>query len=142
MKSIGQPNIHINCEATRANRLDGLLAHRHRVIPERSPEPVVEAHTVLLDLFNNVSPTPDQIRLTAMAAAAAGDAGDAYYYMGEYDIAGGELMLAVQQLSLALQTPNLTQVQRQRFAARLKEIRDYLATVRLRRTSNDESGGR
>jgi len=130
------------------------LRHAEELFPRNVPVTVryaealmnagrnAEAHTVLLDLFNNVSPTPEQIRLTAMAAAAAGDAGDAYYYMGEYDIAGGELMLAVQQLTLALQTPNLTQVQRQRFAARLKEIRDYLATVRLRRTSNDESGGR
>jgi len=27
--------------------------------------------------------TPDQIRLTALAASAAGAAGDAYFYMGE-----------------------------------------------------------
>ena len=43
-------------------------------------------------------PSPDQIRLTALAASAAGDAGDAYYYMGEYQIAGGDLNLAAQQL--------------------------------------------
>ena len=97
-----------------------------------------EAHTVLLDLFNNVSPTPEQIRLTALAAAAAGDPGDAYYYMGEYQIAGGELPLAVQQLQLALATPNLNSVQRQRFQARLAEIREYLASARLRRASNTE----
>ena len=36
-----------------------------------------EAHNMLLDLFNNVPPTPDQIRLTALAASAAGDPGDA-----------------------------------------------------------------
>ena len=30
------------------------------------------AHAVLLDLFNNVAPTPEQIRLTALAASAAG----------------------------------------------------------------------
>ncbi len=57
---------------------------------------------MLLDLFNNVSPTPDQIRLTALAASAAGDPGDAYYYMGEYQLANGELQLAVQQYQLAL----------------------------------------
>src|SRR5215471_16560355 len=59
-----------------------------------------EAHTMLLDLFNNVPPTPEQIRFTALAASAAGDPGDAYYYMGEYQIAGGNLNLAVQQLQL------------------------------------------
>jgi beta-barrel assembly-enhancing protease len=102
-----------------------------------------EAHLVLLDLFNNEPPTPDQIHLTALAASAAGDAGDAYYYMGEYQIAGGNLPLAVQQYQLALAAPNLTQVQRQRFQARLDEIREYLASTRNRRTANSgqESGG-
>ena len=71
-----------------------------------------EAHTMLLDLFNNVPPTPDQIRLTALAASAAGDPGDAYYYMGEYQISGGDLNLAVQQLQLALASPHITQIQR------------------------------
>jgi predicted Zn-dependent protease len=95
-----------------------------------------EAHLVLLDLFNNVSPNPEQIRLTALAASAAGDVGDAYYYMGEYQIAEGELQIAVQQYQLALASPNLTKVQRERIQARVNEIREYLATARLKRTSN------
>jgi len=96
-----------------------------------------DAHTVLLDLFNNVAPTPEQIRLTALAASAAGDTGDAYFYMSEYHIASGDLLLAVQQLELALAAPNLNGVQRGRFQARLDEIRDYLATVKVRRVSRD-----
>ncbi len=90
------------------------------------------AHTLLLDLFNNVPPTPDQIRLTALAASAAGDTGDAYYYMSEYHIAGGDLKLSSQQLELALAAPNLTQVQRQRFQARLDEVREALSRDRRR----------
>jgi predicted Zn-dependent protease len=86
----------------------------------------VKAHQVLLDLFNNVPPTPAEIRLTALAASSAGDAGDAYYYMGEYNIANGQLQLATQQLELALSAPDLTVVQRKRFQARLKEIRDVI----------------
>ena len=43
-----------------------------------------KAHMLLLDLFNNVTPTPEQIKLTALAASAAGDTGDAYYYMSEF----------------------------------------------------------
>lgn len=88
------------------------------------------AHQLLLDLFNNVVPTPDQIRLTALAASAAGDTGDAYYYMSEYHIAGGDLMLATQQLDLALAAPRLTEVQRKRFFARREEIREYLREQR------------
>jgi beta-barrel assembly-enhancing protease len=86
-----------------------------------------EAHNLLLDLFNNVEPTPMQIKLTAQAADAAGDPGDAYYYMGEYQISNGNLPLATQQLQLALATPHLNNVQRERFRARLAEIRDFLA---------------
>jgi predicted Zn-dependent protease len=94
-----------------------------------------EAHALLLDVFNNTAPTPEQIQLTALAASAAGDMGDAYYYMSEYHIASGDLMLAVQQLELALAAPNLTSVQRQRFQARLDEIRDFLASNRIRRVN-------
>jgi beta-barrel assembly-enhancing protease len=89
-----------------------------------------QAHDALLDLFNNIDPTPDQIELTARAASAAGDLGDAYYYMGEYQIADGNLPLAAEQYQLALRSPHLTYVQRQRISARLREVRDYLALAR------------
>lgn len=101
-----------------------------------------EAHALLLDVFNNTAPTPAQIQLTALAASAAGDTGDAYYYMSEYHIASGDLMLAVQQLELALAAPNLTSVQRQRFQARLDEIRDFLASSRIRKVNREATGGR
>jgi len=96
-----------------------------------------QAHDVLLDLFNNVEPTPDQIQLTARAAGAAGDLGDAYYYMGEYQIADGNLPLAAEQYQLALRSPHLTNVQRQRISARLREVRDYLASARQQQRQNE-----
>jgi predicted Zn-dependent protease len=90
------------------------------------------AHEVLLDLFNNTPPTQDQIRLTAMAANAAGDVADAYSYMAEYHLMGGDLMLAINQLELALSVPNITDQQRSKFVARLKEIREWLPKERGR----------
>ena len=96
-----------------------------------------KAHALLLDLFNNVPPTPDQIRLTALAASAAGDIADAYYYMAEYHIASGDLPLAMQQLELALAVPNLTPVQRQRFEARLEMLREARANQPRRMRSSD-----
>jgi len=104
-----------------------------------------EAHNMLLDLFNNVPPTPDQIRLTALAASAAGDPGDAYYYMGEYQLANGDLILAAQQLTLALASPNISQIQRQRYRARLDEVHEFLASTRKRQltdNTNDQGGRR
>jgi predicted Zn-dependent protease len=85
-----------------------------------------DAHLLLLDLFNNVDPTPAQIRLTALAANAAGDAGDAYEYMAEYDLVGGQLALANQQLELALTAPGLTSQQKAKFKARLDQVRGWL----------------
>jgi predicted Zn-dependent protease len=90
------------------------------------------AHEVLLDLFNNVPPSQEQIRLTAIAANAAGDVADAYSYMAEYHIMGGDLPLAINQLELALSVPSLTDVQRAKFLARLKELRDALPKERSR----------
>jgi predicted Zn-dependent protease len=102
-----------------------------------------KAHELLLDLFNNVEPSPAQIRLTALAASGAGDPGDAYYYMGEYNITNGDLPLAGQQLELALATPGLTGVQRKRYEARLKEVREVLLEERRERggKSPEESSG-
>ncbi|MBC8024802.1 MAG: M48 family metallopeptidase [Steroidobacteraceae bacterium] len=91
------------------------------------------AHAVLLDLFNNVAPTPEQIRFTALAASSAGDTADAAYYMSEYHIATGNLPLSVTQLEMALSVPDITGVQRSRFQARLDEVREALFTGRKRR---------
>jgi predicted Zn-dependent protease len=99
-----------------------------------------QAHELLLDLFNTVEPTSSQIKLTALAANAAGDIGDAYYYMAEYHVSGGDLALANSQLELALATPNLTSVQKQRFRARLAEIRDWLREQRQQRPRSSDSG--
>jgi predicted Zn-dependent protease len=90
------------------------------------------AHEVLLDLFNNVPPTPEQIRLTAKAANAAGDVADAYSYMAEYHLMSGDLLLAINQLELALSVPNITQQQRSKFVARLQELREWLPKERNR----------
>jgi beta-barrel assembly-enhancing protease len=81
------------------------------------------AHLVLLDLFNNVEPTPDQTRLIAKAANTAGDFADSYSYMAEFYLMTGNLTMASNQLQMALTLPGLDAVQRARYSARLDEIR-------------------
>jgi len=81
------------------------------------------AHLVLLDLFNNVEPTPDQTRLIAKAANTAGDFADSYSYMAEFYLMTGNLNMASNQLQMALSLPGLDAVQRARYSARLEEIR-------------------
>lgn len=91
------------------------------------------AHEILLDLFNTVTPTPEQARQIAFAANAAGNVADAYGYMAEFHLMNGDLSLAANQLQLALAVPKLTPVQRERFRARLDEIRLAMPR-RLQRT--------
>lgn len=100
------------------------------------------AHEVLLDLFNNVPPTPEQAKLIALAASSAGDVADAYSYMAEYHIMGGDLQLAVSQLQLALAVPSITGVQRARFQARLEEILRAMPRRAFTQGGSPEGGGR
>ncbi len=115
-----------------------VLAPRNVPVTVRYGEALLQAgrpkraHEVLLDLFNNVPPSQEQIRLTAIAANAAGDVADAYSYMAEYHLMGGDLPLAINQLELALSVPGLSEVQRAKFVARLKEIREWLPKERAK----------
>ncbi|MCK6370660.1 MAG: M48 family metalloprotease [Gammaproteobacteria bacterium] len=85
-----------------------------------------DAHRILLDLLNVVPPTPEQVRLIAMAASAAQDTGDAHYYMAEYHLMSGDLLLAADELRIALSIPGLNTVQRARFESRLVEIQEVI----------------
>lgn len=101
-----------------------------------------KAHAILLDLFNVVPPTPEQARLTALAANAAGDVADSYYYMSEYHVMSGDLPLAMNQLQLALAVPKITSVQRARFEARLDEIQQALPKRVARQRQMEADRGR
>ena len=84
------------------------------------------AHAVLLDLFNVVSPTQAQVRLIALAANAAGETAEAYYYMAESYVQNGDLLMAINTLRIAISTPEITPMQRSRFKARIDELKEYL----------------
>ncbi|MBM4197169.1 MAG: M48 family metallopeptidase [Gammaproteobacteria bacterium] len=92
-----------------------------------------EAHRVLLDLLNVVAPTPEQVRLIALAASAAGDTGDAHYYMAEYHLMSGDIMLAADELRVSLGIPGLDPVQRARFSSRLAEIQEIINRLQAER---------
>lgn len=98
------------------------------------------AHVLLLDLFDVVAPTPDQARLIAKAADAAGDVADSYYYMSEFYIMNGELSKSLGQLQVALGLPNLNPIQRARLSARLEEVRSALAREKKGSLSGDNRG--
>jgi predicted Zn-dependent protease len=81
-----------------------------------------QAHDILLDLYNQVPPSPEQVRQIALAAGAAGDTADAHYYMAEYHLLNGDLGMAADQLRVALNANELDEVQRARFTSRLEQV--------------------
>lgn len=85
-----------------------------------------DAHQLLLDLYNQVPPTPVQVRQLALAANAAGDTADAHYYMAEYHLLSGDLVMASDQLVIALGMPGLDSVQKARFRSRLEQIQEFM----------------
>jgi predicted Zn-dependent protease len=99
------------------------ISHAEALIAAGKP---AEAHALLLDLLNNVEPTPEQLRLIARAANAEGDVGNAYFYMSYYYASIGNLRLSINQVRMALETPGVHTVDRARFEARLKQLIDYL----------------
>ena len=99
------------------------------------------AHAILLDLFNNVPPTPAQVRLIANAAGGAGLQAEAHYYMSEYFLLNGNVVLAVEQLNLALAQPNLQAVQKARFEARRTELLPYLPKGDPNKSKDDPKDG-
>jgi beta-barrel assembly-enhancing protease len=98
------------------------------------------AHLLLLDLFNVVEPTPDQAKLIAKAASAAGDVADSYYYMSDFYLMNGDLKMAANQLELGLGLPNLDAIQRARLSARLEEVRAALRPKDRKNTVADGNG--
>ncbi len=92
-----------------------------------------KAHELLLDLLNNVPPTPEQVRLIARAASEAGEQAEALYYMSEYHLMTGNLEGGINFLRQALLVPDLNEIQRIRFEARIDFIREFMSEEQLRR---------
>ena len=100
-----------------------------------------EAHAMLLDLMNNVPPTPEQVRLIARAAAMAGDSAEAYYYLSEYRLMTGDLVGGVNYLRQALAMPELQEIQRIRFQARIDFIREFMTEEQLTQLQRSRPAG-
>lgn len=100
-----------------------------------------QAHKMLLDLMNNVPPTPEQVRLIARAASDAGDNAESYYYMSEYRLMIGDLIGGINFLRQALTLPELQEIQKIRFEARIDFIREYMTEDQLRQLQRSGPAG-
>lgn len=100
-----------------------------------------KAHDILLDLLNNVPPTPEQVRLIARAAVDAGELAEAHYYMAEYRFMIGDLLGGVNFLQQALRVPDLNEIQRIRFEARIDFIREFMTEEQLAQMARSRAKG-
>ena len=107
-----------------------VIAYGERLLELDQPE---KAHEILLDLMNNVQPTPDQVRLIARAASEAGENAESLYYLSEYRLMIGDLVGGITYLQQALRLPELQEIQRIRFEARIDFIREFMSEEQLRR---------
>lgn len=99
------------------------------------------AHKLLLDLLNNVPPTPEQVRLIARAAIDAGDQAEAHYYMAEYRFMVGDLVGGVNFLQRALALPDLQEIQRARYEARIDFIQEFMTPEQLQQMRRSQGAG-
>lgn len=98
-----------------------------------------QAHKLLLDLLNNVPPTPEQVRLIARAANQAGDEAESLYYLSEYRLMTGDFIGGIGFLRQALALPELQEIQRIRFQARIDFIREFMTEDQLKQLQRDRS---
>ncbi len=99
------------------------LSYADTLIPAGYP---AKAHDLLLDLLNNSVPTPEQFRLIARAANAEGDIGNAHHYMSHYYLSIGNLPLAFNQIRMALESPGVNAVDRERFQTEFNDLESYV----------------
>jgi len=100
-----------------------------------------KAHALLLDLMNNVPPTPEQVRLIARAASQAGEEAEAYYYLSEYRLMIGDLTGGISYLQQALRLPELQEIQRARFEARIDFIQEFMSEDQLKQLRSSRQVG-
>ena len=115
-----------------------VIEYGERLLELRQPG---RAHALLLDLLNNVPPTPAQVRLIARAASLAGEEAEAYYYLSEYRLMIGDLAGGIGYLQQALRLPELQEIQRARFQARIDFIREFMSEEQLRNMQSSRPPG-
>ena len=114
-----------------------VIAYSERLIELQRAD---QSHTLLLDLLNNVPPTPDQVRLIARAADAAGESAEALYYLSEYRLMIGDLIGGIRYLQQALRLPEVQEIQRIRFEARIDFIQEFMSEEQLRQLRSRGTG--
>jgi beta-barrel assembly-enhancing protease len=82
------------------------------------------AIALLMPLTLDSRSDPEAVHLLAKAYDEDGNSADSHYYMSEYYLVNGLPAAAVDQLKIALATPGIDSVQKQRYRARLHRVEE------------------
>ena len=82
------------------------------------------AIALLMPLALDSNGDPEAVHLLAKAYDKNGNSADSHYYMSEYYLVNGLAAAAVDQLKIALATPGIDSVQKQRYRARLHRVEE------------------
>jgi beta-barrel assembly-enhancing protease len=83
-----------------------------------------QAVALLTPLTLDSRSDPEAVHLLAKAYDKSGNSADSHYYMSEYYLVNGLPAAAVDQLKIALATPGIDSVQKQRYRARLHRVEE------------------
>ncbi|HEX2668493.1 MAG TPA: M48 family metalloprotease [Gammaproteobacteria bacterium] len=97
------------------------LSYANDLIDAGQPQ---RAINLLLPLSLESRGDPEAVHLLAKAYDKKGNSADSHYYMSEYYLANGLPAAAVDQLRIALATPGIDSVQKQRYRARLHRVEE------------------
>jgi len=110
---------------------------------------LIEAHqpqnaiSLLISLSVQTNSNPDVLRMLAKAYDRAGNSAESHYYMSEYYYTTGLPAAAADQLHIALTTPGIDSMQRQRYQARLQRLQAWARINRqsLKPSNNPDNPG-
>jgi predicted Zn-dependent protease len=98
-----------------------VLSYANDLIDAGKPQRAID---LLLPLSLQSRDDPEAVHLLAKAYDKNGNSGESHYYMSEYYLVSGLPAAAVDQLRIALATPGIDSVQKQRYRARLHRVEE------------------
>jgi predicted Zn-dependent protease len=111
-----------------------MLSYGSDLIDTGKPQDAIE---LLKPLALGKQEDPEAVRLLAKAYEKAGNPGDSHFYMSEYYLISGLPAAAVEQLRIALTTPGINSVQKQRYRARLDRLNEEAKAARANRNASN-----
>ena len=99
-----------------------ILSYASDLIEANLPQ---DAISLLIPQSLQTNSGPEVVRMLAKAYDKAGNSGESHYYMSEYYYITGLPAAAADQLRIALATPGIDGMQRQRYKARLQRLQAW-----------------